>query len=927
MEDDRTELFSRIDEVFVGRKSELNQLHSYLEEAVKGTPRICFVSGEAGTGKTTLLEKFAQQVQEKYENLLVVVGRCNKDVGAGDPYLPFRIILGTLMADPDLWTASTALARDNARRLQNALKAVLRVLVEIAPDLVGTLVPGAQILASAAKHLAEEGGLLDKLEKQAKRGSRQEEIEPAEIFLQYTGLLRKLSESYPLVVVLEDLHWIDPASVGLLFYLVRELREGRVLIIGTYRANEITNEASDQRHPLESTLNEIKRICGDVWIELDETDTHSPQEFVKLFLDAIPNDLSPGFYADFAEHTGGNPLFAKELLKSFLEGGETAVDSTGRLVESHTLRWEALPARVEAVIEERYRRLPTNLQEILSVASVEGNEFTAQVVAEVTQRDEREVLKILSQELERRHRIVKEVGAIRAGHAVLARFSFVHALFQLHVYHSLGHGERRALHEQVAFCLENLYGSDTAHEAAQLGYHFAEGGIMDKAGGYLKQAGEKAFELAAFVEARSYFQRALESLDVFADEKMEEMEAELLWWMGRTYYGTGEYRDAQRYFEQALTRAQRLESSKLIVTTQLWLGSSLWRQRLYDKALPILREALTLSREMGDPDAEQRALNNLGIVYGRLANYDTALQFYQKSYEVACRTGNLTRQAVYFNNMGTMLSDQGLFDQALVAFEKALAIGEETGILASCGLYLGNLGSCKYNLGEHNQALSYLRAGLQRASETGNVARRALHDMRLGRVALGMNNLSGAIDYFNRSITHADHVSLYSAMTWSRLGLALCHLMHDDVEQALEVVRTANTYIIPHNTYWSETTAASGPAIEGIALARLKRFSEAAQVFKKDLTFLQQKVASKRWHGRYFYALTLAGYTLTADQAVSEQQIQSCIEAYETAVNYCGYHQVIYEAYLVFGELFKADRQGILLPVQHYLQQRLEKTP
>ena len=187
-----------------------------------------------------------------------------------------------------------------------------------------------------------------------------------------------LARSHPLLLILDDLQWADAGSVSLLFHLGRRLAGSRILVVAAYRPDAIALHAEDARHPLESVVNELQRVSGDRPIDLDQCEG---RQFVEALLDAEPNRLSAGFRAQLARHTEGHPLFTVELLRGLQEGGDLVRDAEGCWVEGPALHWEKLPARVEAVIAERIGRLPDRCRALLAAASVEGEEFTAEIIA------------------------------------------------------------------------------------------------------------------------------------------------------------------------------------------------------------------------------------------------------------------------------------------------------------------------------------------------------------------------------------------------------------------------------------------------------------------------------------------------------------------------------------------------------------------
>ena len=226
-------------------------------------------------------------------------------------------------------------------------------------------------------------------------------MEQSHLFQQFTNVLVALSQIKSLILLLDDMQWADTASIDLLFHLGRRLEGSRILFVCAYRPEEVALGRGG-RHPLEKVLAEFKRRSGDVWLDLAAVRDQEERRFIDALVESEPNALDEGFRRALYEHTGGHPLFTVELLRAMQERGDLVQNAEGFWIEGPALDWETLPARVEGVIEERVGRLEEELREILSVASVEGEEFTAQVVARVQDLGERKLLRHLTRELAHR---------------------------------------------------------------------------------------------------------------------------------------------------------------------------------------------------------------------------------------------------------------------------------------------------------------------------------------------------------------------------------------------------------------------------------------------------------------------------------------------------------------------------------------------
>jgi predicted ATPase len=254
--------------------------------------------------------------------------------------------------------------------------------------------------------------------------------------------------------VLDDLQWADAGSVGLLFHLGRRLRNSRILIIGLYRSTDVALGWNGERHHLEPVVNELRRGFGDIQIDLNQV---GGRAFVDALINCEPNSLDEAFRQTLTRCTGGHALFTVELLRDLRECGNLVQDEVGRWMVGPTLNWERLPARVEAVIAERIGRLPERWQAMLAVASVEGETFTAEVLARVWNADEDEVIQHLSGPLSKQHGLVSAWSFGRLGEQHISRYRFRHHLFQRYLYNSLDEVERVRLHGAIKIETDALY--------------------------------------------------------------------------------------------------------------------------------------------------------------------------------------------------------------------------------------------------------------------------------------------------------------------------------------------------------------------------------------------------------------------------------------------------------------------------------------
>ncbi|MEX0787483.1 MAG: AAA family ATPase [Anaerolineales bacterium] len=540
---------------FAGRGLELRKLESMLTRALDGRGQVVSIMGEAGRGKTALVEEFTRRAEARWPNLLVVSGNCDLYTGAGDPYLPFREVLSNLSGDVEARWAAGSISQSRALRLWKASEGLAEVLAKEGPDLVGPFVPGHVVRGKkgGSERAASPHGVSEA--RTATNGSDG----PASphrnrLFEEYTNVLRVLAERNPLLIVLEDVHWLDPSSADLLSHVLPGLVDRRALVVLTYRPEEIVSNPAGEEHPLAKVLVDLKQARGEFWIDLDQSEERAGRELVDAIVDLQPNTLEGEFRANLARVTGGHPLFVLELLQDLRERGDLTADASGSWTLAGRIDWKVTPARVEGVIEKRVGRLDRELREALIMASVQGEQFTAEAIARVQGVDERALVRRLTHELEGQHRLVREVAAERVGHRQLSQFRFRHILTQRYLYQRLGASERGYLHEAMGKALEDLYGGEVGLVAHRLARHFAEAGLDDKAALYLRRAGEQALQISAYQEAVGHLSRARDLMQ--AAGKMKENApraalAELERLLGESYYGLGDLPRSQEHLGRA----------------------------------------------------------------------------------------------------------------------------------------------------------------------------------------------------------------------------------------------------------------------------------------------------------------------------------------------------------------------------------------
>jgi tetratricopeptide (TPR) repeat protein len=331
------------------------------------------------------------------------------------------------------------------------------------------------------------------------------------------------------------------------------------------------------------------------------------------------NDFGAEFRAHLATLTEGHPLFVIELLRDMGERGDILQGEDGLWREGPSMRWDHFPAEVEGIIEKRINRLPEDLRLLLTIASVQGDSFFAEVIAKVSQTEPHQLIWQLSAELNHRYRLIYEHGILPAGSERLSQYRFRHHLFQIYLYEHLGAAERMYFHEAVGNALESLLAGTDELPAAQLARHFQEARLSEKASHYMLLAGQQARRLLAFDEAIVHFESGLSELKgIQPSPEIMRLEYEFNLELARARWHDGRVKEAVIAFQEAIKIARSLEDPHAFGQAVLAFEEPRWRLNLdTDLSQPLMREALA---DLGEEQSGLRVRLLVGLARTLLAS-------------------------------------------------------------------------------------------------------------------------------------------------------------------------------------------------------------------------------------------------------------------------------------------------------------------
>ena len=468
---------------FVGRQRELDRLHGALAQAQRGQLQLVLVTGEAGVGKTTLVQQFLGQVRAA-GSLWVGHGQCSESTGPGEAYLPLLEALGRLGQAPD-----------GARLVAALRRAAPTWLVQLP--------------------LLLEASELATLQHQVHGASRDRMLR------ELVDALLLLTAERPLALVLEDLHWSDPSTAEWLAYVARRPDRLRLLVLGTCRPAEVIARG----HPLRQIVQGLAahQLCQEVRLELltgAEVQAYVAQRFG-------PGPQSTAIGAMVHARTDGNALFMAQVL-DYLVQRRLMVQEGGQWVLQGGMAavGRVLPDELRALIEQQVEALEPEAQQCLAVASVAGEEFTAAVVAAGLQGAVEAVERVCDSLHQQGQFLAEQELAAWPDGTVTARYTFRHAVYREVVYERLGQAQRVRWHRRVGECLEAGYGRRTQEVASTLALHFERGRDVGRAVQYRRAAVEQALARSAYAEAGEHCRQGLallETLPVTPERTAQEL--------------------------------------------------------------------------------------------------------------------------------------------------------------------------------------------------------------------------------------------------------------------------------------------------------------------------------------------------------------------------------------------------------------------
>ena len=702
----------------VGRDRALSRMRGWLEKMLGGERQIVFVTGEAGIGKTALVDTFARSIASD-RSIRVGRGQCLEQYGTGEAYLPVLEAISRLC------------------REQGQVVEVLR--------------------AHAPMWLLQMPSLLSASEREVL--SREVFGATRERMLREMGeALEALAADLPMVLILEDLHWSDYSTLDLISYLARQRHAAQFMLIGTYRTVELIVSG----HPLKAVKQELlaKQQCEELPLEYLSEEAVARYLSVRFPANRFPVELA----GLIQERTEGNPLFMVNAVDYLVAEG---------LIAEHEESWElvveiervevGVPDSIKQMIEKQLDHLDASEQRTLEAASVAGAEFSTLAVAAGLGEDQAPV-EARCDELARQRQFIQDGGVqVLPNGEAASRYSFIHALYRNVLYERVSASRRVQLHRRIGEQVEALYGEGAKEIAAELAMHFERGADHKQAVKYLQQAADNAIRRFAYQEAVVLSRRGLELLLKLPDTpERAEQELSLQLTLGVPLIATDGYAapEVGSVYLRARELCQQLGETP-DVSEALW---GLWtfytlRAEL-GTAREMAEELLRLAERLPYPGMAMRGHWAIEITFAHLGEFALALEHYEKALLLYDPKQHLDDGFLYALNPGVAMPCfaawalwfLGQPDQALSRIEEALTLARELSeplSLAHALLFAAIL----YQLRREEQmAQEYADAAFAVSSEHGLVLYQAMSTVMKGWALLKQGRHEEAIERMRQGL-------------------------------------------------------------------------------------------------------------------------------------------------------------------------------
>jgi len=644
----------------VDREKEMGELVAAWKQVLQGKSdeRVLLISGEPGVGKTRLVQEF--MTRAAVEKAIVLNGECYAEEGA--PYGSIAQVIRQVLSHPVI-TSKNLL--DN----------------QILADLL-TLTPDLQVRFPDV----EPNPKLDPQDEQQR------------LYDSVVEMTVSLSQTAPILIVIDDAHWADRATLFLLRHLARRGRIMKLplMIVATYREVEL-----DEARPWHEVLSDLNRERLSIRLKLTRLDK---QQTCNMLAVLFSEEITPEFLDGIYYETEGNPFFVEEVVKTLVDEGKVYYKD-GRW-HRPSMDEIVIPQSVRIAIQTRLTALPADVQEMLRMASILGREFDDDLIRQVVEFDEDTLISTI--ENAERAQLINEIESRQPGQV---NYIFVHALLHATIYESVSGLRRQRLHRKAAMAIESI--RPTEFEA--LAFHYQEGGDLVNARKCAVKAGERALALYANRDAEKYFKIALEMGSSDGERALA------LSGLGQALNRESQYKEAIDSLKQAAPIYQKLKDYDHVARTYADLSQVSRAMGDVETSIAFGEEGLELLTDQPTSKGKVALMRGTGNALMLRGWNEKAIALYRQALDGAFQIRDIEEQAETLIRLGFALftSLQDNQKEGFQLLEQALKLAETSNLLITAEMAHNYLGQICEELGDMQAAIQHNEMAIQLSRQMG----------------------------------------------------------------------------------------------------------------------------------------------------------------------------------------------------------------
>ena len=798
--------------LMIGRRLELEQLISASLGIFAGDEpcKVVYIFGEPGVGKSRLVYEFRLHSLGRYS---IDWATCQSDQILSKPFNPFVYFLRNYFKQsPERSPVA------NIHTFETIFEQLVRALPESGHLEGSELIRTQSVLASLVGIQS-----VDSLWEQLDAKGRYENTLSALV-----NLFAALALVRPLVIELEDAHWLDESSNAFLRTFIPKVAKLPILIVATSRYSDegdkqwIPDPIVLQRSAVPSMELDLNIFTTDTLKEFAETRLRSP-------IDEVLAEL-------LWRTTNGNPFYAEQILAYFMENNLLEKVDDRFSVKDTTIK---ISTSISAVLTARIDRLSNLVKETVKAAAVIGREFDLTVLSEVMMKHEAFIgrkgnSKVL---LKEQIQTAERVQIWRAMNEL--RYIFRHTLLREAVYDMQMHVRLRELHSLIAQAIEKIYFQNIEDSYIDLAFHYEQAADLDKTNFYLKKAADHARSNYQNRQALEFYDRLYKNIkDTGQVEEIIKLlfrRGELLQILGKWHDSEicfhealfksislsdvelngrahnslgallmlkGSYTEAQGYLEKAAALFEQVSHALGISRSYGNLGNLYFRQGQYEEAKDYFTRSLHIARENGIVSNPQ-IVSNLGLTYMNQGNYTEGILCQMEELEACERRNDQPGMAILYINLGIVYFERGNEDEALRCYDSGLALSRELGNRQLTSIVIGCIGNVWRLKGNFEKAAAYLEEDMQICREIGDRQGIAIVSELMGKLYADIGMLELAQQYYQESLIGCRELHYQKGVAKALHGLGEVYTKQNEFalavppfNEAIEISRNAGNLLI-----------------------------------------------------------------------------------------------------------------------------------